>query len=158
MNLEVPTKQFALAKDASSDSQESLIKPPTPHPQTLSFAGPRQVDVKLTGKGNPNSHGARPVHLIITMIRWIRTGRLSIQNSLSSQAGGVGQDRQSAEQSESRSRESLGIKPLNPDPQTRTAGLSIYSQAGLFIHRPVHLFAGWSIYSQAGPFLFAVLI
>ena len=26
--------------------------------------------------------GARPVHLIITMIKWIRTGRLSIKNSL----------------------------------------------------------------------------
>ena len=30
-----------------------------------------------------NSHGARPVHLIITMIKWIRTSRLSIENSLS---------------------------------------------------------------------------
>jgi len=27
----------------------------------------------LPGKGNSNSHGARPVHLIITMIKWIRT-------------------------------------------------------------------------------------
>ena len=30
-----------------------------------------------------NSHGARPVHLIITMIKSIRTSRLSIKNSLS---------------------------------------------------------------------------
>jgi len=30
------------------------------------------------GKGNSNSHGARPVHLIITMIKWIRTSILSI--------------------------------------------------------------------------------
>jgi len=30
-----------------------------------------------------NSHGARPVHLIITMIKWIRTRRLSIKKSLS---------------------------------------------------------------------------
>ena len=30
-----------------------------------------------------NSHGARPVHLIITMIKWIRTSRLSINESLS---------------------------------------------------------------------------
>ena len=30
-----------------------------------------------------NSDGARPVHLIITMIKWIRTRRLSIKNSLS---------------------------------------------------------------------------
>ena len=29
------------------------------------------------------SHGARPVHLIIMMIKWIRTSRLSIKNSLS---------------------------------------------------------------------------
>ena len=44
----------------------------------------KTVDVRLPGKGNLISHGARPVHLIITMIKWIRTGRLSIQNSLSS--------------------------------------------------------------------------
>jgi len=43
----------------------------------------RKVDVRLPGKGNPNSHGARPVHLIITMITWIRTSKLSIKNSLS---------------------------------------------------------------------------
>jgi len=43
----------------------------------------RKVDVRLPGKGNPNSHGARPVYLIITMIKWIRTSRLSIRNSLS---------------------------------------------------------------------------
>ena len=43
----------------------------------------RNVDVRLPGKGNSNSHGAWPVHLIITMIKWIRTSRLSIKNSLS---------------------------------------------------------------------------
>ena len=42
----------------------------------------RKVDVRLPGKGNSNSHGARPVHLIITMIKWIRTSRLLINNSL----------------------------------------------------------------------------
>ena len=40
---------------------------------------------RLPGKGNSDSHGARPVHLIITMIRWIRTSMLSIKNSLSPQ-------------------------------------------------------------------------
>jgi hypothetical protein len=30
---------------------------------------------------NWNSHGARLVHLIITMIKWIRTSRLPIKNS-----------------------------------------------------------------------------
>ena len=39
---------------------------------------PGKVDVRLPGKGNSNTHGARPVHLIISMIKWIRTSRLSI--------------------------------------------------------------------------------
>jgi len=43
----------------------------------------RKVDVRLPRKGNSTSHGAMPVHLIITMIKWIRTSRLSIKNSLS---------------------------------------------------------------------------
>ena len=30
-----------------------------------------------------DSHGARPVHLVITMIKWIWTSRLSIKNCLS---------------------------------------------------------------------------
>ena len=44
--------------------------------------GPRKVDVRLPGQVNSNSHGARPVHLIITMITWFRTRRLSIKKSL----------------------------------------------------------------------------
>ena len=35
------------------------------------------------GQGNSNSHGARPLHQIMTMVEWIRTSRLSIKNSLS---------------------------------------------------------------------------
>jgi len=42
-----------------------------------------KVDVRLPGKGDSNSHGARPVHLTITMLKRIRTSRLSIKNSLS---------------------------------------------------------------------------
>ena len=38
---------------------------------------------RFDGKGNSNSHGASPVHQIISMIEWIRTSRLSIKNSLS---------------------------------------------------------------------------
>ena len=37
----------------------------------------------ITCTGDSNSRGARPVRLIITMIEWIRTSRLSIKNSLS---------------------------------------------------------------------------
>ena len=43
----------------------------------------RKVDARLPGKGNSNSHGARPVHPIITTIKWFRTSRLSTKNSLS---------------------------------------------------------------------------
>jgi len=32
-----------------------------------------KVDVRLPGKGNSYSHDARPVHLITTIIKWIRT-------------------------------------------------------------------------------------
>jgi len=53
----------ALADPADSNKREST----------------RKVDVRLPGIHN----GARPVHLIITMIKWIRTSRLSIKNSLS---------------------------------------------------------------------------
>ena len=42
-----------------------------------------KVDARLPGNGNSNSHGARPVHLIIAMMKWIQTSRLSIKNSLS---------------------------------------------------------------------------
>jgi len=42
-----------------------------------------KVDVRLPEKGNSSSHGARPVHPIITMIKWTRTSRLSTKNSLS---------------------------------------------------------------------------
>ena len=43
----------------------------------------REVDVRLPGRGNSKSHGVRPVLLIITMIKWIRTSRLCMKNSLS---------------------------------------------------------------------------
>ena len=41
------------------------------------------ISEKVPRKGNSNSHGARPVHLIISIIKWIRTSRLSTKNSLS---------------------------------------------------------------------------
>jgi len=43
----------------------------------------RKVYVRLPGKVNSKFHGARPVHLIIPTMKWIRTSRLSIKNSLS---------------------------------------------------------------------------
>ena len=43
----------------------------------------RNVDVRLPGKEIIDCHGARPVHRIITMMKWIRTSRLSVKNSLS---------------------------------------------------------------------------
>ena len=53
-----------------------------PPPASLPRPSPaREVDVRLPGKGKSNSHRTRPVHLIITMIKWTRTSRLSIKNS-----------------------------------------------------------------------------
>ena len=45
--------------------------------------GLRKVAIRLPGKGTSNSYGTRPVHQIISTIKWIRTSRLSIKNSLS---------------------------------------------------------------------------
>ena len=49
------------------------------------YGEPRKVDIRLPGKGDSNSHGARPVH---QKHRWIRTRRLSIKNSLANGEGG----------------------------------------------------------------------
>ena len=56
---------------------------------------------RLPGKGNSNSHGARPVHLIITVIKWIQTSRLSIKNSLSPPQGTAPRRRRRAGRSNS---------------------------------------------------------
>jgi hypothetical protein len=42
-----------------------------------------EVDVRLPGKGNSNSHGARPVHQTISMMKWIRTRNVVKKNCLS---------------------------------------------------------------------------
>jgi len=39
---------------------------------------PRPTSTPSSRKQGMASHGARPVHLIITMIKWIRTSRLSL--------------------------------------------------------------------------------
>ena len=44
--------------------------------------GTRKVDTRLPGKENSNSHGARPVHQIISSMKWSGTSRLSIKDSL----------------------------------------------------------------------------
>ena len=49
----------------------------SPHSSFSRLTCMRRVDVRLPGKGYSNSHGVRPVRLIITMIKWIRTSRLS---------------------------------------------------------------------------------
>ena len=54
-------------------------------PQTRSslLAARKRGNVRLPGQGDSNMHGARPVHRIISIMKWIRTSRLSINNSLS---------------------------------------------------------------------------
>ena len=66
-----------LSKSPSAQKEDSKKEPM--HMKGVQFP-PRKVDVRLPEKGYSNSHGARPVHPIITMIKWIRTNRLSIEN------------------------------------------------------------------------------
>jgi len=47
---------------------------------------------RLPGKENSNSHGARPVYQIMSMIEWFRTSRLSIENSLLGRREGRARD------------------------------------------------------------------
>ena len=42
-----------------------------------------RVDVRLTEKRNSNSHGARPVHQIISTIKRTQTSKFAIRNALS---------------------------------------------------------------------------
>ena len=44
---------------------------------------------KSARTGNSNFHGARTVHQIILMVKWIRTSGLPIQNSLSPNLRGI---------------------------------------------------------------------
>ena len=68
--------------------QALVIQPPPQRVRVRGHAGravnklsiSRKVDIRLRGKGDSNSHGARPVH---QKHRWTRTSRLSIMNSLS---------------------------------------------------------------------------
>ena len=56
----------------------------TLHQKHEVYPHPRKVDIRRPGKGNSNSHdAARPVHLIVSMIKWTRTSRLSPKFSLS---------------------------------------------------------------------------
>ena len=71
-----------ILKYLCGDELQSRPRDAAPH-QPAERSPVRKVDVRLPGKGNSNSHGARPVHLIITMIKWFRTSGLSIKNSLS---------------------------------------------------------------------------
>jgi len=66
--------------DAGAVRREHFLAPALPQGYE---PRPRKVDVRLPGKGKSNSRGARPDHLIITMIKWTRTSRLSIKKSLS---------------------------------------------------------------------------
>ena len=75
-----------------------------------------KVDIRLPGKGNTNSHGARPVHLIITMMKRIRTSRLPIKTSLSTAGTAVAQTLWDEEADMDGATVSSGHKPLNAEP------------------------------------------
>jgi len=69
--------RFALRQSTGSNAElkerRAFDDPSTSSPMRRSMSCNKKVDVRLPEKGNSNSHGARPVHLIITMITWIRT-------------------------------------------------------------------------------------
>jgi len=75
MSLKYEPASDAGAVPGRRDASRPLhLHPRQPH--TLdTHSGSRMVDVRLPGKGNSNSHGARPVHLLISMIKGIRTLR-----------------------------------------------------------------------------------
>ena len=79
----------------------------------LGVGNARRVDVRLPGKGNSNSRGARLVHLIITMINWIRTRRLSIKNSVCGWAGDAPRDHE-----HNHIRQRSPPQPYTPNPAT----------------------------------------
>ena len=56
---------------------------PPPPPSRTNPPDVRKLGVRLPGKGSSNSYGARPVHLIIPMIKWIRTNGSSIKKFFS---------------------------------------------------------------------------
>ena len=60
------------ARMAAGPPIEPRQNPASNHQPVHIQAGTRKVDIRLPGKGHPNSHGARPVHQIISMIKWIR--------------------------------------------------------------------------------------
>jgi len=86
------------------------------HP--LSSRGARKADIRLPGKGNSNSHGARPVHQILSMIKWIRTSMLSIKNSLSLAGvwGEVARTKLSCVRAVGGPSPNTGCQTLNPRP------------------------------------------
>jgi len=79
---EVVSVEAKRVPDSDVDVQESLVRQIDEkyHGHLCRGLGVRKVDIRLPRKGNTNSHGARPVHQIISMIKWIRTSRLSIKN------------------------------------------------------------------------------
>jgi len=70
----------ALSRETAPRELSSCPCPRAPLPPSPRVCRPRPppTGVAPSVQGNSNSHGARPVHLIITMITWIRTSRLSI--------------------------------------------------------------------------------
>ena len=68
------SKVIKKKKQGSGTGGDVFVEEGVQHPREL------QRPVMLFGKGNSNSHGAKPVHLIITTIKWIRTNTWSMKS------------------------------------------------------------------------------
>jgi hypothetical protein len=55
-------------REGSGYEEEDMVQERTGLEMVHERESKRKVDIKLPGKGNSNSHGARPVLLIITLI------------------------------------------------------------------------------------------
>ena len=72
-------REMSTVKQVRRDGVQRKQDQSNPDTGAIAPTASRKVDVRLPEIGNSNSHAARPVHHLITMITWIRTSRLSIK-------------------------------------------------------------------------------
>ena len=113
MSLECRWGQVVEPELSWTSSNSSSLTPPADETFTTFPGCFVEIPVYATAvwyKVNSNSHGARPVHLIITMIKWSRTSRRPSQPS----PGALSRSPCTPRPCGTR------FEPRNPEPETRT--------------------------------------